>query len=441
MKIKLILIAIISIVLSFFLTNSVGAVSGYDQAVRYTQNLSITSQNGEHNIDITQNYADLIMDFSLKNVYSNNCPAFENTLDLSINGNNPFIVSQLILNENDQNATGSHRVVKFWYSAQPGTELSFHNYESLQYLVASTSLFNNGTIRVNNKGNIVVNCASPQQDSVFGWVSTNIPDFAYTTSLLYFARNVENIFYPSDYDGLPISDVPLNPPSSYIPDFTVNSQAFNLTIEDRNFFTFDSVPFVCDAGGAPVINYNIRKEGENPFIDSRYSPTVPLNVKMNTQLGAGTYILQGQYYCGKTPEMQFSENAQITFYLDSEGNLLDAEEFVKGEKINNVFNVLDTIPTFALNEAIESPLVFLATLPAKVQPSQCQPITVPLPYLNEQITLPCFLPIYQQHFAPIVNLWSLLLTGFVSYGMAINLMARMKKDVNPKDDTIEAVKL
>ena len=72
--------------------------------------------------------------------------------------------------------------------------------------------------------------------------------------------------------------------------------------------------------------------------------------------------------------------------------------------------------------------------------STCSPLSIPLPFMNQNATLPCMSTIYSQ-FPTFYTLWQLITTGLIGYWVLIKIFGHIKGMQNPKDDRIEVLQL
>lgn len=90
-----------------------------------------------------------------------------------------------------------------------------------------------------------------------------------------------------------------------------------------------------------------------------------------------------------------------------------------------------------LVSVIAAPIGALHTLTV----STCSPIVLPLPFVNRNITLPCYYSLYQSHFGVAFTLYQTIAFGLVSYYVIVGLLHTMKDFKDPKKDQIEVLKL
>lgn len=141
--------------------------------------------------------------------------------------------------------------------------------------------------------------------------------------------------------------------------------------------------------------------------------------------------------------IQFFWDGQTTFSgttTGCEGQVCNIFQTDESEKMWNMFEKLGLgDDEFGLGAAVTAPLTFLASLPSKA--ANCTPITLTLPYVNREISLPCMTSIYQTHFGLIFSLFQTIMLGLFGYYAAVKVYGNIKQMKDPEDDRIEVVKL
>lgn len=105
--------------------------------------------------------------------------------------------------------------------------------------------------------------------------------------------------------------------------------------------------------------------------------------------------------------------------------------------INGFFSNFDTGSTGSLTDIISLPLDFLQSLN-----STCQPLVLPLPYLNTNLTVPC-ISSYLATFVPssLINLIKLLVNGFLCYRILSSLIIYINELKDPNNNDLEVMDL
>lgn len=102
----------------------------------------------------------------------------------------------------------------------------------------------------------------------------------------------------------------------------------------------------------------------------------------------------------------------------------------------NFFSGFNT-ETHGLTGIITAPLNAIQSLTSKT----CSSLFLPLPFVNENLTLPCMRPIYVEHFGPFMNLYDIITLGIVSYWVMVRIFTLVKDFKNPDHDEIEVMDL
>ena len=90
-----------------------------------------------------------------------------------------------------------------------------------------------------------------------------------------------------------------------------------------------------------------------------------------------------------------------------------------------------------LSGVITAPLEFIQSLLGH----SCQPLEFPLPFVDEEVSLPCIKPIYQEYFGLFFNLYQVITTGIIAYAVGIRIFGIVKGLQDPQNDKIEVLKL
>lgn len=96
-----------------------------------------------------------------------------------------------------------------------------------------------------------------------------------------------------------------------------------------------------------------------------------------------------------------------------------------------------TTNTHGLTGIITAPLNAIESLTSKT----CQPLVLPLPFVDENLTLPCMREIYVQNFGGFMTLYDAVTLGIVSYWIMVRIFSLVKDFKNPDHDEIEVVDL
>lgn len=101
------------------------------------------------------------------------------------------------------------------------------------------------------------------------------------------------------------------------------------------------------------------------------------------------------------------------------------------------FNNFNNTDHGGLSGIVSAPMRLVNALSS----SSCSALSFPLPFVNEQVTLPCMSPIYSQHFGAFLTLYRLITTGLIGYWVCIKLYGKVRAIKKPEDDRIEVLEL
>lgn len=93
--------------------------------------------------------------------------------------------------------------------------------------------------------------------------------------------------------------------------------------------------------------------------------------------------------------------------------------------------------TNGLTAIISAPIVAVQSLTSRT----CSPIVLPIPFVNRDITLPCYYQIYQNNLGSLFTLYQTVITGVISYYVIVGILNTVKDIKNPKKDQIEVLHL
>ena len=92
---------------------------------------------------------------------------------------------------------------------------------------------------------------------------------------------------------------------------------------------------------------------------------------------------------------------------------------------------------YGLSDIIKTPLTFIQGLSTNT----CTPITLPLPFVDQNLVLPCIRPIFEEHFSPLLTVYQLITFGLISYFIVINIFKTVRGFKNPDSNNVEVLEL
>jgi len=93
--------------------------------------------------------------------------------------------------------------------------------------------------------------------------------------------------------------------------------------------------------------------------------------------------------------------------------------------------------------SIDSNLTSIVSLPLttiqSITTQTCEPLELPLPFINEELDLPCPRELIETNFSSILTLWDLITSGVIGYWVVVKILASVKSANDPEDDKIEVM--
>lgn len=96
-----------------------------------------------------------------------------------------------------------------------------------------------------------------------------------------------------------------------------------------------------------------------------------------------------------------------------------------------------TTDTHGLTAIITAPLSAIQSLTS----ASCSPLVLPLPFVNQNLTLPCMREIYVSTFGGFMTLYDTITLGIISYWVLVRIFTLVKDFKNPEHDEIEVMDL
>lgn len=92
---------------------------------------------------------------------------------------------------------------------------------------------------------------------------------------------------------------------------------------------------------------------------------------------------------------------------------------------------------FGLSDIITMPLTFIQGL----SDSTCYSLNLPLPFVEQDVSIPCMTSIYEEYFSTFLTLYQVITTGFISYWVCVNIYSLVKGFKDPDNDNVEVMDL
>lgn len=128
-------------------------------------------------------------------------------------------------------------------------------------------------------------------------------------------------------------------------------------------------------------------------------------------------------------------------YKDENGNIQTGQ--IISTDLSQVSPLLGSVfsdfssNTFGLTSIITAPLGLIASLSS----SSCSSLSLPLPYVNANLSLPCMTTIYQNTFGSFFTLYQTVTFGIIAYWVIVKIFNLVKDAKNPDHDEIEVIDL
>lgn len=121
---------------------------------------------------------------------------------------------------------------------------------------------------------------------------------------------------------------------------------------------------------------------------------------------------------------------------DLNDNITNSDSSEATGEASDFFSNFNT-DTFGLTSVITAPLNLIKSITSKT----CTPLQLTLPFVNEELNLPCLSSIYESHFGAFLTIYRTITFGFVSYWVCIKIFNLVKDFKNPEHDEIEVLDL
>ena len=73
--------------------------------------------------------------------------------------------------------------------------------------------------------------------------------------------------------------------------------------------------------------------------------------------------------------------------------------------------------------------------------ASCSPLTIPLPFVNQNLTLPCMSTIYSQYFGTFYTIYQTVTFGIVAYWVCVRVFYKVQDFKNPSNSEVEVLEL
>lgn len=173
--------------------------------------------------------------------------------------------------------------------------------------------------------------------------------------------------------------------------------------------------------------YNINKEKISCFSAGNFNNGDYITIPTNT-----SYARFSIYIGDNIPRYEICKNGNQAI----QDSIDDDDVSGANEKAKDLFTNFTT-DNHGLTGVITAPLELIRNLASNT----CQPLVLPLPFVNENLTLPCLSSIYQQHFPAFLTMYHVIISALIGYKICISIFFMVKGFKDPGEDKIEVLDL
>ncbi len=168
-----------------------------------------------------------------------------------------------------------------------------------------------------------------------------------------------------------------------------------------------------------------------------YTIGIQNSISYTCQVGANSIITNNNINTDKIIDNQNKNQQQTNQKIDKIDDTLNDDNVTGSkDKFNSFFNDFQT-DDFGLSGIITAPLSTIKSITSVT----CSPLVLPLPFVNENLTLPCIRSIFEKHFSSLLLIYQTITTGILSYYIIVRLFNLVKDFKNPEHDEIEVMDL
>ena len=121
---------------------------------------------------------------------------------------------------------------------------------------------------------------------------------------------------------------------------------------------------------------------------------------------------------------------------DLNDNITNSDTSGAQNNANSFFSDFDS-NDYGLTDVISMPLNVIKNITS----SKCTPLSIPIPFVDTNVTLPCMNTIYSQFFGDVLTIYQTITTGMIAYWVCINIFAMVKGFKDPDSDNVEVMEL
>lgn len=147
-------------------------------------------------------------------------------------------------------------------------------------------------------------------------------------------------------------------------------------------------------------------------------------------------INQNQTIINQNNQIIQNQQATTDAINDMNDTITDSDSSGAESSAGSFFENFDT-NTFGLTGIITAPLNLIQSITS----SNCTDLVLPLPFVDENLTLPCMSNIYSEHFGAFYQIYQIITFGFIAYWVCVRIFFLVKDFKNPDHDEVEVLDL
>lgn len=141
-------------------------------------------------------------------------------------------------------------------------------------------------------------------------------------------------------------------------------------------------------------------------------------------------------YFGYSSSLQSSIDNLNESQKETNKTLKDSDVSTSSSSASSFFNGFSS-SDYGLADVIKLPLNFINNLSS----GSCSSITLPLPFVANDVVLPCISTIMNKHFSSFVSVYQVITFGIISYFICLDIFKIVRGFKNPDSDNIEVLEL
>ncbi len=114
----------------------------------------------------------------------------------------------------------------------------------------------------------------------------------------------------------------------------------------------------------------------------------------------------------------------------------DSDTTEASDSANSFFGDFES-SDYGLSDIVTMPLEFIK----KMSSSTCNSLEFPVPFVNQNVALPCMSSIYKKYFSAFLTLYQIITTGLIAYWCCVNMFRLVQNFKNPDNDEVEVLDL